>query len=107
MSSLTLALLIFRLCYALITTERLHKTIVALGACLGGIGTIIGASANVVIVDIARKAGYRITFWRDYGLPSTFRLSDPSLITRTYSEFTSANTPMPCTDATVPCRESV
>jgi Na+/H+ antiporter NhaD/arsenite permease-like protein len=43
----------------------------ALGACLGGNGTIIGASANVVIVDIARKAGYRITFWQffKYGLP--------------------------------------
>lgn len=43
----------------------------ALGACLGGNGTIIGASANVVIVDIARKAGYRITFWQffKYGFP--------------------------------------
>ncbi|HSA86764.1 MAG TPA: ArsB/NhaD family transporter [Nitrospira sp.] len=43
----------------------------ALGACLGGNGTIIGASANVVIVDIARKAGYRITFWQffKYGSP--------------------------------------
>jgi len=30
MSSLTLALLIFGVCYALIMTERLHKTIVAL-----------------------------------------------------------------------------
>jgi Na+/H+ antiporter NhaD/arsenite permease-like protein len=36
----------------------------ALGACLGGNGTLIGASANVVIVDLARKAGYRITFWQ-------------------------------------------
>ncbi len=43
----------------------------ALGACLGGNGTIIGASANVVIVDIARKAGYRITFWQffRFGFP--------------------------------------
>ena len=43
----------------------------ALGACLGGNGTIIGASANVVIVDLARKAGYRITFWQffKYGFP--------------------------------------
>lgn len=43
----------------------------ALGACLGGNGTIIGASANVVIVDIARKSGYRITFWQffKYGFP--------------------------------------
>jgi Na+/H+ antiporter NhaD/arsenite permease-like protein len=43
----------------------------ALGACLGGNGTIIGASANVVIVDIARKSGYRITFWQffQFGFP--------------------------------------
>jgi len=43
----------------------------ALGACLGGNGTIIGASANVVIIDIARKSGYRITFWQffKFGFP--------------------------------------
>lgn len=43
----------------------------ALGACLGGNGTLIGASANVVIVDIARKAGYRISFWQffKFGFP--------------------------------------
>lgn len=40
----------------------------ALGACLGGNGTIIGASANVVIVDLARKAGYPITFWQFFKL---------------------------------------
>ena len=34
----------------------------ALGACFGGNGTIIGASANVVTTGIAEKAGYRITF---------------------------------------------
>lgn len=34
----------------------------ALGACLGGNGTLIGASANVVIADIARKAGYPISY---------------------------------------------
>jgi Na+/H+ antiporter NhaD/arsenite permease-like protein len=43
----------------------------ALGACLGGNGTLIGASANVVSVDLARKAGYRITFWQffKFGFP--------------------------------------
>ena len=43
----------------------------ALGACLGGNGTIIGASANVVIIDIARKAGYPISFWQffRFGFP--------------------------------------
>ncbi len=34
----------------------------ALGACLGGNGTMIGASANVVMVGMAEKAGYHISF---------------------------------------------
>lgn len=34
----------------------------ALGACLGGNGTMIGASANVVTVGMAERAGYRISF---------------------------------------------
>jgi Na+/H+ antiporter NhaD/arsenite permease-like protein len=35
----------------------------ALGACFGGNGTIIGASANVVTTGIAEKAGYKVTFF--------------------------------------------
>lgn len=34
----------------------------ALGACLGGNGTLIGASANIIIADIANKNKYPITF---------------------------------------------
>ena len=34
----------------------------SLGACLGGNGTLIGASANVVLSDISNKHGYPITF---------------------------------------------
>ncbi len=34
----------------------------SLGACLGGNGTMIGASANVVTVGMAEKAGYHISF---------------------------------------------
>jgi Na+/H+ antiporter NhaD/arsenite permease-like protein len=34
----------------------------SLGACLGGNGTMIGASANVVTVGMAEKAGYPISF---------------------------------------------
>jgi len=34
----------------------------ALGACLGGNGTIVGASANVVTAGMAERAGYRISF---------------------------------------------
>ena len=43
----------------------------ALGACLGGNGTLIGASANVVVAGIAERQGYKITFWgfTKYGLP--------------------------------------
>jgi Na+/H+ antiporter NhaD/arsenite permease-like protein len=35
----------------------------SLGACFGGNGTIIGASANVVTTGIAEKAGHKITFY--------------------------------------------
>jgi len=35
----------------------------ALGACLGGNGTMIGASANVVTMGIAEAAGHRIKFF--------------------------------------------
>ncbi|TEB11342.1 putative transporter [Pelotomaculum propionicicum] len=34
----------------------------SLGACLGGNGTLIGASANVVVAGMAEKRGVLITF---------------------------------------------
>ena len=34
----------------------------SLGACLGGNGTLVGASANVVLSGISKKSGYEITF---------------------------------------------
>jgi Na+/H+ antiporter NhaD and related arsenite permeases len=34
----------------------------ALGACLGGNGSLIGASANVVAVQLARRNGYKLSF---------------------------------------------
>ncbi len=34
----------------------------ALGACLGGNGTLVGASANLVVAGIAEKSGYPIRF---------------------------------------------
>lgn len=37
---------------------------VSLGACLGGNGTLIGASANVVVAGLADKQGYKLTFAR-------------------------------------------
>lgn len=36
----------------------------ALGACLGGNGTIIGASANVMVAGFAERAGQRISFMK-------------------------------------------
>lgn len=36
----------------------------ALGACLGGNGTLIGASANVVVAGFSERAGYPISFKR-------------------------------------------
>jgi len=35
----------------------------AFGACMGGNGTLIGASANVVAVGVAEEKGYKITFF--------------------------------------------
>ncbi len=35
----------------------------ALGACLGGNGTMIGASANVIVGGLLEKYGYKMTFW--------------------------------------------
>ena len=43
----------------------------ALGACLGGNGTLIGASANVVVSQIARRNRYPVNFrqFTKYGFP--------------------------------------
>lgn len=46
----------------------------SLGACLGGNGTIIGASANVVVIGMAEKRGVRITFM------SFFKIAFPLMI---------------------------
>jgi len=34
----------------------------SLGACLGGNGTMIGASANLIAISICNKSGYKISF---------------------------------------------
>jgi len=43
----------------------------SLGGCLGGNGTLVGASANVVVAGIADKHGYHISFksFMRYGMP--------------------------------------
>jgi Na+/H+ antiporter NhaD/arsenite permease-like protein len=45
----------------------------SLGACLGGNATIVGASANVIMVDMARKNDLNITFvgFLKYSIPVT------------------------------------
>lgn len=46
----------------------------ALGACLGGNATLVGASANVVVASLAERSGHPIRFWRflGYGVLTTF-----------------------------------
>jgi len=45
----------------------------ALGACLGGNSTLVGASANVVVASLAERSGHPISFRRflSYGLLTT------------------------------------
>ena len=45
----------------------------ALGACLGGNLTIVGASANVVVANLAERGGHPIRFWQflRYGAVAT------------------------------------
>jgi Na+/H+ antiporter NhaD/arsenite permease-like protein len=62
----------------------------ALGADLGGNATAIGASANVVVLGIAARNGYPISFWRftRYGLvvtAVTVALAWPYLYLRYYA----------------------
>ena len=59
--------------------EALHTAVreplywaLALGACLGGNGTLVGASANVVIAQIGKRNGHPIGFgqFSAYGVPT-------------------------------------
>lgn len=53
-----------------VVSEPLYWAL-ALGACLGGNGTLVGASANVVISQMANRNNCPITFWSftKYGFP--------------------------------------
>jgi len=48
------------------------------GACLGGNGTLIGASANVVAIGLAEGAGFRISFL------SFMKMGMPTMIISTF-----------------------
>lgn len=45
----------------------------ALGACLGGNGTLVGASANIIVAGISERHGSPISFWQFFkvGFPIT------------------------------------
>ncbi len=45
----------------------------SLGACLGGNGSLIGSSANMIVAQTAEKMGVKITFWEYFkiGYPIT------------------------------------
>lgn len=64
-----------------LTKETLHNPVLlpvwwslALGSCLGGNGTPIGASANLVVLGIAERSGKKISFLKfmSYGMPVMF-----------------------------------
>ncbi len=81
---------------ASLTPEVLHHAAVmpvwwalSLGACLGGNGTAIGASANVVVLGISERSGHKVTFlqFMKWGFPimiGTLALSTAYLWIRYY-----------------------
>ena len=48
----------------------------SIGSCLGGNGSLIGASANIIVANMAAKTGNQISFGRflKYGIPITLFL---------------------------------
>ena len=64
-----------------LSTAVLHNSVLlpvwwalALGACLGGNGSPVGASANVIAMGMAKQAGKPISFFKFmlYGVPTMF-----------------------------------
>ena len=76
--------------------DPLHHTVLepvwwalALGSCLGGNGTAIGASANVIVLGVAERSGVIITFLKfmAYGVPTmlvTLAVSHVYILLRYY-----------------------
>ena len=44
------------------------------GACIGGCGTVVGASANLIVAGVAETSGHNIGFiqWLKIGAPTVF-----------------------------------
>lgn len=55
----------------------------ALGACLGGNGTLVGASANLVMAGVAEKSGIRMDF-KDFLYKGLFMLSGSLVLSSLY-----------------------
>eukprot|EP00708_Paratrimastix_pyriformis_P003204 GAFH01001974.1.p1 GENE.GAFH01001974.1~~GAFH01001974.1.p1 ORF type:complete len:188 (+),score=67.12 GAFH01001974.1:238-801(+) len=53
----------------------------SLGACLGGIGTLIGASANIVVASMAQRVGHKITFVHFFKIGFPLMLLDLGICT--------------------------
>ncbi|WP_027963539.1 ArsB/NhaD family transporter [Halalkalibacillus halophilus] len=53
--------------YGMVTTDSMWWAL-ALGACLGGNGSLLGASANVVVAGIASTQGVKINFVKFMGI---------------------------------------
>ena len=69
----------------------------AFGACLGGNGTLIGASASVVTAGMSEEAGYPISF------NEFFKAGFPIMIlTRSSSPFTCCSSSLLVEKTTVP-----
>ncbi len=53
----------------------------ALGACLGGNGSLVGASANLIVAGFAERAGHRIHFLRFMALAFPLMLMSIAIAT--------------------------
>lgn len=74
----TMIPVVLQLCYDLNISLEPVIWALAFGACLGGNGTLIGASANVVTAGLSKEAGYPISF-NDF-----FRAGFPVMIVTTF-----------------------
>lgn len=53
----------------------------ALGACLGGNGSLIGAAANIIVAGVAEKYGSPVSFWEYFKVGFPFMLVSVAIAT--------------------------